>query len=123
MDMFDPQITISLGVLIAGSGLILTWQKIVKNAKKSKEEEAARIIQRIKEEDQNLKNKLEARIEKLDAQIKNLELNVNKDLSFVKESYKAELKTLGEKIEILRSELSSQYGSLVSLLSKLIDKK
>ncbi len=121
--MFDPQITISLGVLIAGSGLILTWQKIVKNAKKSKEEEAARIIQRIKEEDQNLKNKLEARIEKLDAQIKNLELNVNKDLSFVKESYKAELKTLGEKIEILRSELSSQYGSLVSLLSKLIDKK
>jgi hypothetical protein len=122
MDFLDPQVSIPVGLVVAVSGLVLTWQKIVKNAKRDREEHAARILQAAKEEDSLLKAKLEARIEKFGAELKNLEFNINKDISHVRESYNTELKNLGEKIENLRTELSNQHSSLLALLTKLVDK-
>jgi len=122
MDWTDLSTTVPIGLLIAVSGLILTWQKIVKNAKKEREEHSAKILQVAKEDDAILKAKLEARIEKIDAQLKNLELNINKDIIYIKEAYNAELKNLGSKIESLREDLSSQHSSLLALLTKLVEK-
>ena len=128
MSMPDLIITVPLATVIAVSGLILTWQKIVKNIQKSKDERQkeqetreAKILQTAKEEDSLLKAKLEARIEKIDAQVKNLEFNVNKDIGHLKETYSAEIKVLGEKIEALRDELRNQHSQMVTLLSKLIE--
>lgn len=116
-------ITIPLAVITTISGLVLTWQKISKNAKKDRDEHAAKILQSAKEDDSLLKAKLEARIEKIDLSLKNLEFNVNKDITHLKETYSAEIKVLGEKIETLRDELRNQHSQMVALLSKLIDSK
>lgn len=116
-------LTIPLASLAALSALILTWQKIVKNSKKISNERDLSILQAAKEEDQLLKAKLEARIEKIDAQLKNLELNVNKDISHLKDVYSSEIRALSEKIENLRQEIQTQHSQMVDLLSKLINNK
>lgn len=116
-------ITIPLAAVVTITSLIYTWQRIFKTAKRDRDEHAARILQSAKEDDNLLKAKLEARIEKIDAQVKNLELNVNKDINHLKETYSAEIKVLGEKIETLRDELRNQHSQMVTLLSKLIDAK
>jgi CII-binding regulator of phage lambda lysogenization HflD len=116
-------ITLPLAVITTISGLVLTIQKIVKNAKKDRDEHAAKILQAAKEDDNLLKAKLEARIEKIDAQVKNLELNINKDIANLKDVYSAEIKGLGEKIEVLREELRLQHSQMITLLTKLVEHK
>jgi uncharacterized protein YPO0396 len=120
MEFTDLQLYGSIGTMIAIGTLILTMQKISKNFKKDRDEHAAKILQSAKEEDSLMKAKLEARIEKVGAELKNLEFNVNKDISHVKDTYNGEIKNLGQKIEDLRSELKNQHGQLVGLLSEMI---
>ena len=120
MEMLDLSTMIPLGGLIALATLILTMQKISKNFKKDRDEHAAKILQAAKEEDSLIKAKLEARIEKVGAELKNFELNVNKDINHLRETYNGEIKNLGNKIEDLRSELKNQHGQLVQLLSEMI---
>lgn len=120
-ELTDMSVTIPLAAVVTLSGLVLTWQKIVKNAKKSREEDSAKILQAAKEADSELKNKLEARIEKIDLKLEQLKLNVDKDIGHLKETYSAEIKVLGEKIEILRDELRGTHGQLVNLLTTLIE--
>ena len=120
MEMLDLSTMIPLGGLIALATLVLTMQKISKNFKKDRDEHAAKILQAAKEEDSLIKAKLEARIEKVGAELKNLELNVNKDINHLRETYNGEIKNLGNKIEDLRSELKNQHGQLVQLLSEMI---
>jgi chaperonin cofactor prefoldin len=123
LDLPDMQTTIPIGLIVVISGLILTWQKIAKNAKKNREEDSAKFLQAAKEEDSLMKAKLEARIEKIDLQVKTLELSVTKDINHLKETYNTEIKNLGLKIEELRSELRSTHGQLVQLLTTLIENK
>ena len=113
----------ALGIAMGVATLVVTIQKVFKNLRKEREEYSAKILQMAKEDDNLLKAKLEARIERIDAQVKNLEFNVNKDITHLKETYSAEIRTLGEKIETLRDELRNQHSQMVTLLSKLIDNK
>lgn len=123
LDMPDLSTTVSLSAIIAISGLILTWQKISANSRKVRAEEAARILQAAKEEDALQKSKLEAMIERVDADVKILELSVNKDIIHLRETYNSEIRNLGIKIEELRSEIQSTHGQLVRLLTTLIENK
>lgn len=111
------------GTLTVFTGLIISWQKIARTSKRSKELQAAKILQEAKEADVLLKTQLEARIEKLESKVENLEENINKDMAHLKETYTAEIKVLGEKIEQLRDELRNQHSQMVTLLSKLIESK
>ncbi len=113
----------ALGIAMGVVTLVVTLQKVFKNFRKERDEYAAKILQVAKEEDSILKAKLEARIEKIDLSLKNLEFNVNKDITHLKETYSAEIKVLGEKIETLRDELRNQHSQMVTLISKLIDSK
>lgn len=119
------QTAIPLGLIITLSGLIYTWIKIAREVKKERDKDrkeiTATILQTAKEEDALMKAKLEARIEKIDAQVASLELSINKDISHLKETYSSEIRNLGKKIEDLRDELRSTHGQLVSLLSTLIE--
>lgn len=120
-------LSISLAALVTISGLIATWQKITRTAKrdreKAREEHEAKILQAAKEEDAALKAKVDARIERLEDRLENLQHDMEKDISHLKETYSAEIKVLGEKIEALRDELRNQHSQMVTLLSKLIESK
>jgi CII-binding regulator of phage lambda lysogenization HflD len=113
----------ALGISIAVATLVVTIQKVFKNFRKEREEYAAKILQIAKEDDNSLKARLEARIAEIDTKVKTLEISVNKDITHLKETYSAEIKVLGEKIETLRDELRNQHSQMVTLLSKLIDSK
>jgi uncharacterized protein YPO0396 len=116
-----PLIPFAVTVTVIGTAWI-TVKKIASDSQKARKEHADEILQVAREEDALLKAKLEARIESVKAQLSNLELNVNKDLAHLKETYSGEIKNLGQKIEDLRSELKNQHGQLVSLLTEMVKK-
>jgi len=110
------------GALTVFLTLYMKIRKITKEHEKNKKEMLAGVLQDAKEMDDTLKAKLESRIEAMKAELKNLELNVNKDIVFLKESYKSDIKVLGDKIEDLRKQLDSQHSQLLTVLTNLINK-
>lgn len=115
-------------------GAWLTIKKIARDAAKTKKEQAAEVLHAAKEADAEIRLKLDAKIDNkiqaldnkihaLDAKVKNLEANVEKDLEHLRETYNGEIRNLGQKIEELRSELRSQHGQLVALLTKMIGER
>lgn len=120
MTDYSNIIAVSAAITTLG-GAWLTVRKIAKDIDRSKRDQAKEFLESAREEDKLLKAKLEAKIEGMKADLKNLEFNVNKDISFLKESHSNEIKNLGERIESLRDELRTQHGQLLTLLSKLID--
>jgi len=123
MDFPSVNGAVPLSLIAFLAVLVYTLQKIARQARKSHKEDSAAILQLAKDEDSLLKAKLEARIERLDAQLQTLELSVTKDVSHLKETYSNEIKNLGKKIEDLRDEVRSTHSQLVQLLTKLIDTK
>ena len=123
MEFTELQYYGAVGMAIAIGTLVLTVQKILKNIKKDRDEHAAKILQAAKEEDSLIRVKLEARIERLGAEVKNLEFSVNKDMTHLKDTYTSEIKNLGEKIETLRDELRQQHSGLIELLTKIVGRK
>lgn len=113
----------AVGMAIALGTLVVTIQKILRNVKKERDEDAAKILQAAKEEDNALKAKLEAKVEAISVKLNNLEMSVEKDMSHLRETYTSEIKNLGEKIENLRDELRQQHSGLIELLSKIVGKK
>jgi hypothetical protein len=107
-------------VLSAIGGFTYSILKIIKESKKTKKIQADRIIEECKELDLVVKNNLESRIDLLEHQLHNLEANVAKDLTNLKENHTIELKNLSERIELLRADLTSQHSQIVSLLMKMI---
>lgn len=99
---------------------VLTIQKVSRNAKKSREEMEAKILQDAKEEAVVFKLELENKISILEAKVQTLEESVDKDFAHVRETFNGEIRNLGQKIEDLRSDLRNQHGQLVSLLTKMI---
>lgn len=118
---YQGLLSIAGAITIIGTSY-LTLRKIARDAAKAKKEQAAEILQAAKEEDAALKLKLTSKINELESQLEVLEKNIEKDMKYMKESYGAEIKNLGEKIENLRTDLSAQHGSLLALLTKLVDK-
>lgn len=119
---------ISLGTIIAVAGAIttvggayLTLKQIQKDSRKEAERNSARILQEAKEADERVKIDLENKLRQMEVKLFTLEESVNKDLDHIKETYNGEIRNLGAKIEELRHELRDQHGSLVKLLSKLIE--
>lgn len=111
-----------IGVVTAIGGAVYTILKILREIRKSKKAEADRIIDECKELDLVLKAKLEAKLSLLETQLHNLELNVAKDFSSMKESHTLELRNLGDKIESLRDEFRTQSVGILNLLTKLVQK-
>lgn len=112
--------TLAVSVTTIG-GAWLTIRKIVRDIARSRRGHFAEVLQSAKEADSSLKIKLEIKIHDLELQMSNFKENTEKDIKHLKETYSNEIKNLGEKIEDLRSELAVQHGSLLSLLTKLID--
>ena len=110
------------GILSGAATLWYYGRKILKEIKKSKEESSSKILEEAKQFDKEIKEKLEARIDLLENQLHNLEENVSKDLSHIKETQASEIKNLASKIDELREELRTGHSSLIQLLTRLVDK-
>ncbi len=87
------------------------------------EEYRESILRKAKEEADKIKDGLEDRINKVEAEIKSQKEGVAKDFAFMKSSYQSEVKTLGDKIEDLRTQLNNQHSDLIALLTKLVETK
>jgi hypothetical protein len=121
MDIYSS-ILPAAGAVSIVSGAWYSVLKILRELRKTKKAEADRIIEECKELDLIAKNKLEAKINLLEAQLHNIEINVAKDLSNLKESHAVALSNLSEKIESIRDQLNEQHSQLLSFLTRLLDK-
>lgn len=124
MDMggYGSIISATTGVIAAIGGAILYILRVIREIRKSKSAEADRLLDEAKSHGLSIKTKLEAKIDLLENQLNNLEENVAKDIGHLKETQSSEIKNLANKIEDLREELLQGHGSLVALLTKLVDK-
>lgn len=132
----ETNIQLSSLLAIAGSitalgGAWMTIRKLSRDFRKERELEAAKILQEAKEADSKIKAVWEAKRDSLEKEFENkyahlaqrldnLEESVAKDFAHVRETYNGEIRNLGDKIEDLRTELRSQHGQLVNLLSEMI---
>lgn len=96
---------------------------VVASSRRKKEEYRDSILKRAKEEMSRIEAELEEKIKDLKAELEAQKESVSKDLSHLKEIYNAEIKTLGEKIDELRSSLQEHQTSMVALLTKLVNSK
>jgi transposase len=94
-----------LGPLLAGLGGAYAYTRKILRIRH------ANILQEAKEYDKIIKKQLEDKIHEMETNIIHL-----------KEIYSSEIKVLGDKIEILRSEIQHQNMSIMTLLGKMIDK-
>lgn len=112
----------------------LVFRKIQKDYRKEHETQEAKVLQAAKEADSKLKSDLEtkrqllekefqSKVEALRQEIDNFMVSIEKDLEFIKEKQAGEIKMLGEKIEDLRTELRTQHGQLIQMLTEMIKNK
>ena len=65
---------------------------------------------------------LESKIESLQSQIDTLKSTVEKDITYLKESYNEKLSYLSQKIDELRNEINNQNKQIMELLLRMINK-
>jgi uncharacterized protein YPO0396 len=112
----------ALGLITAVTTTWYSVQKVIREYRKNRKKEADRILDEAKELDRAVRDRLEAKIDLLEAEIHNLEESVQKDFVNLKDNHAIELKNIGEKLEILRSEIREQSHGILALLTKLVDK-
>jgi peptidoglycan hydrolase CwlO-like protein len=111
------------GFLVAVATIIVTVQKILKNVRKSRDEDSAKILQAAKEEISSARSKLEGRIKALEGDLDNLKESMSRDLEHVKETHQSELENVSGKIQEIRQELRDQHIQIIQLLTSLIDSR
>ncbi len=104
-------------------GAVATIQHIYMNFKRKREHYRQSIVDQAKNELDLMRQSLEIKINNLEAELESQKESVAKDLGFLKETYSNEIKGLAEKIENLRSDLSTQHAGLVALLTRLVDSR
>jgi chromosome segregation ATPase len=111
------------GGIISGAGsLWVGWRHIRYSAQAKKDRERQDILDKANEELGRVKRELESKIGSLKQEFENHKSNLVKDLDFMRSTYNAEIKVLGEKIESLREDLGQQHSQMVALLTKLVNK-
>jgi phage host-nuclease inhibitor protein Gam len=125
--MVDP---INISALLSVAAMItalggawLTVRKIQRDSARDKKIQAAAVLQSAKEADLLLQTRLDNKIHDLATELKVLKESNEKDIAHLKETHTSELKSLGEKIEVLRDELRQQSKNILELLTKMIGKE
>jgi hypothetical protein len=111
------------GAITAVGGLWAGWRHIRYSLQAKKDKYRQDIIDQAKEEMTKIKVVLENKIKVVEIELQTQKESVSKDLSHLKEGYSSEVKILGQRIEELRQDLAVQHGSLVALLTRLVDPK
>ncbi len=109
-------------VLTTVGGAWATVRKSITSFNKRRAIYRQSILDQAKQEMNLVKQGLEAKIKEVEIELENQKEAVSKDIGHMKFTYNSEIKMLGQRIEELRQDLLSQHSSLVSLLTKLVDK-
>jgi hypothetical protein len=110
------------GGLTALGGAYQTISVVLGALKKRKNKYRQSILDEAKAEAGQIKTQLEAKIDALGLELKSQKENLSKDLLHLRETYNAEIRVLGEKIDETRRQLDQQHSQLVNLLTSLIEK-
>lgn len=121
----DPNTALefSAALVTATGGIYGVLHHFSQRAKRKKIAYRQEILDQAQLEMSRIESSLELKIRNLEVVFEAQKLSVSKDFSHFKETYHAEVKSLGEKIEALREDLSQQHQALVGLLTKLVDTK
>jgi len=111
------------GAITALGGAWAVIQKVSNSFKRRKALHRQEILKEAREEIESVAQKLEAKINKLENELEIQKESVSKDLEHFKDSYKAEIETIGRQISELRRDLAEQHSSLLTLLTKLVDSR
>ncbi len=103
-------------------GAWLTIQKIKRNIREEKDIELKEILSSAREEIAVVRSELELKINETQNNLKNLEININKDIEHLREIHISEVRSLSEKIQSLRDDLRTQHTSILDLLNRLVSK-
>lgn len=120
-------------MLTVFGGAYHTLHKIKRDHKEDRQAHKDEILNEVEAADLKLSKELHTRIDLLlkDGEAKFNEMRKDLDsmvraleseIDHIKEKQAGEIRNLGEKIEDLRSELRTQHGQLIALVTKLIDK-
>lgn len=120
------ELTVEMILTVAGAisvvgGAWLTFRKIQKDAKEREDSAQAKVLAEATRLMDIRDTTFMAEIKAVNERIDNHQDSVEKDFAHIRETYNGEIRNLGQKIEDLRSELRNQHGSLVHLLTKLIE--
>ena len=110
------------GAVTAVGGLYAIVKRLMANSKRKKEEHKEVILNIAKEEAERIVGLLEDKVKKLELEVEIQKNNISKDLTHLRETYDNELKSLGEKIELLRADVAQANSSIVGLLTKLVNR-
>jgi len=122
-DTYQNVTYIIAAIISATGGIFMAVRHAFRDNKKTKEAQACEILGKASEETNLVRIQLEARIEAIEMELKNLESSVKKDLGHIQEIYTSEIAGLANKIENLRDELRTQHVDLLNLITKLIDRR
>lgn len=109
------------GAITALGGAYHTIQRILANYKVKKEAYRQQILDEATDQLNAAVTTLENKIKQVEDELAWQKESVARDLTVMKDSYNAEIKVLGQKLEELRQDLISQHSQLVGLLTKLVD--
>lgn len=112
----------SAGAMTALSGIYAAGRHIRYNLQAKKDRERQEILKKAEEELNKVQAELEKKISVLKQEFEAHKVGLSKDLDFMRSTYNAEIRQLGEKIEALREDLGAQHSQMVSLLTQLVSK-
>lgn len=81
------------------------------------------ILDQAKEEVAKVSVLLEDKIKKLEVELETQKQIVTNEFTHVKDTYNAEVRVLGQRIQELREDLAASTKSMLELLVKLVDSK
>lgn len=114
---------ITAAVVTAVGGIYTSYRHVTLGMAIKREKYKEDILNQAKGEMSRIEDKFEEKIKKIEIELESQKLSVSKDLGHMREIYNAEIKTLGEKIDDLRSDLQDQHQSMVALLTRLVNSK
>ncbi len=109
---------VAVGAVTVTGGVYSALKRFRKATKEKKDSYRADILKEAKREAERIKGDLENKIKALEDEFQTQKQN----FIHFKEIYSAEIKVLGEKIELLRADISKQHTDLVGLLTRLVDR-
>lgn len=120
----DPSTALAslAGTITACGSLYAGYRHLRYSIQDKKDRERQAILNKANEALAQVEAKLEKKISSLELEFETHKTNLSKDLDFMRSTYNAEIKVLGERIESLREDLVVQHSQLVNLLTKLVSK-
>lgn len=111
------------GAVTAVAGLYGAIKHLAGRYKRTKEKYREGILKEAKEGAERIREELEAKITKVESELRSQQEMLAVDLSHTKDIYNSEIKILGQRIQELRQDISAQHANLVALLTKLVDSR